>query len=271
MQRLLDEAGGEAMKLDPEKVPEALRPFLRSFQADYTRKTQAIAAEKAELAAIPADGSAPGEVAELRAKVTAMEAALGGNTTAPQTAEAFDMAGAIKATVESELGPLLSIEDMAASENPADLQRYLAQQMAIVSRTAIAEYHNSVVAERFVPIESRLQSAAQAEQQAGEAAFYASNPELAPYADTLMRPLLAAGMTVEQAGESVRQVVGAAMQQGVALGIATGKQQATAVHEARSKFSVPAASTQGRAGSPTVTPDMSFEAIGQAAYEASRS
>ena len=36
-------------KLDPNRIPEELKPYYKSMQADYTRKTQSVAEQKKEL------------------------------------------------------------------------------------------------------------------------------------------------------------------------------------------------------------------------------
>jgi hypothetical protein len=265
MQSLLEKAQGDISKLDPEKVPEELRGFLRSMQADYTRKTQAVAEQRKALEApTPQDG----EVAALRERLAALEGQRGAAFAGVEAPE--DTVGLlIRQQVEAEThSPLIEYEQMAASTDPATLKTYLEQQILLGARREVMSYHNQVVARELGSVQGSIEATREAEAAARADAYFASNPALLPYADSLIAPLVERGATLEDAGQMVQSALADAASKGYAIGSETGRTQAKAVQAAQAQFSVPSGSTQARKGGPVVDASMSFEDIANAAATA---
>lgn len=271
--KLLDEANGEAMKLDPETVPEELRPFLKSFQADYTRKSQALATERKK----SAEELASDEVADLRAKVEELSARpaapVAPPTAAPAPPETPDLVAQITASVEREHGKMLTFEDAMADENPASLQRYIKQQGVFEARLAQAE-----MAAKFAPVVQETRQAVNANKQAeAEAEWQAvvtASPQAAEYEGEIAALLTVPDgnggfrYTLQQAADLVLAQTSrdVDVQRAIAVGVQAGEQRAKQVAANKDNFAVPSAATAPKGG-PTFTPTMSLDEIGLAAVQ----
>lgn len=249
VQAMLDAAGGEAMRLDPESVPEPLRPFLRSFQADYTRKRQADA-EKAK--------AAQSEVETLRTQIEELRQHLG----------TFQMAGAIQpqqfqpqqfqpqqpdfeAMLSAGLGELISFEEAMESTDPNMLKIYYDQRAIIEGRRAAAE-----MAAQLAP--AIKQTMAISEQDAIESAnkqresVFTENPELLPYEDAMAAVLTNTDKTLTEVVEMFKAVANKdkEVQAAIAVGMQAGKEQAEQVAKNKQQFSVPSVGGQKQAATP---------------------
>lgn len=271
--KLLDEAGGEAMKLDPETLPEELRPFLKNFQADYTRKTQALATERKK----SAEELAADEVAELRTRIDVLtsqpQAAQPTPAQAQPTPETPDIDAQIIKSVEAEHGKMLTFEEAMAAESPSELQRYIKQQNVYEARKAAFEMRTALAPQIQEARQAAMQDKA-ANLQAQWDAVVAEKPEAAQY-----EAEIAALLQVREGDGSFRYDLPTAtniilaqttkdvdVQRAMAVGMQAGEQRAKQVATNKDNFSVPSSST-GAKGGKTVTPDMSLEDIASAALE----
>lgn len=257
MQELVDASAGELMELDPENVPEALRPFLKSFQADYTRKMQAIkATPEAELQA---------QVAELQAKI----AELAAPATPAQPATATDPIADIPDEVWYQgLGPQMTLEQALATDTPEGLEAYIAQAATVQARKQIAQYNSQVIP----MIEEYLAAREGTGRQQELASTLQADPVMAPHADTVLA-MVAAGIPAEDAVRMVRaDVTGpTAVAAAFNLGSSQRAAKAQAADKARGDFSVPSSTTPPAVpAGPEVNADMSFEEIAARGVAASK-
>jgi len=281
MQELLDAVEGDAAKLDPEKVPEELRPFLKGFQRSYTSKFEKLAAERKK----SAEELAADELSTLRSELDALKAAKEQPAVpAPQPVQAPATQGPtaeqihahVVQSVERDFGKIVTYEQALASTDPKQLEVYMQQSAAITARTETVKGQlamNARIAQLEASFEQR-QAAAQNEASA-EAQWNAAveaEPRLAEFNNevgallSLTTPDGGYKYTLEQAAALV---LGAASReqdivQALAVGTHVGQQQAEQVSRNKNNFSVPSASTAG-SGGPAITPEMSLEDIALAA------
>ena len=264
MQEQLDAVNGEAMKLDPEQVPEEFREHLKNFQRDYTKKTEQLKREREK----SAEELAGDELASLRAEIAALK---GGpqppqpEVPATQSQQAPDIATFARTKVEAELGKLVTPEEFFAATDNATVTRFLEQQTRLAAVTAVAEYHAQVVAPQVSTLQGTLTQQQQASVQAEYAKFQAAHPDLAPYEEQVAA-LYRSGMPLEDAASMVRRAVTSdeSVARAMATGMQMGQQRTAEVDANKDKFSTPSSSTAAK-GAPSFTPDMSFEQIAEKA------
>lgn len=258
---LLEAVQGEAMRLDPEALPEELRPFIKQFQADYTRKTQQLAEQRKRAA----EELAGDELAQLRQKIADLEGRTSAGTSQEGAQQAPDIKGFARARVEAELGPLISTEEFFSAQDNATVMRFLEQQTRLAAVEAVAQYHLEVVDPQVAGIQSTLTARQQAEVRSQYETFTRENPDLAPY-EAEVAALYSAGKTLDEAAALVRKAVTAdgAVANALATGAQIGEARAKQVAEAKDKYDVPHSSTAGKGG-PSFTPEMSFQEIAEKA------
>ena len=281
MQELLDSVEGDAAKLDPEKVPEELRPFLKGFQRSYTSKFEALAAERKK----SAEELAGDELATLKAEIDTLKAAKEQPAApAPQPVQAPATQGPtaeqihahVVQSVEHDFGKLITLEAAMASPDPKMLELYLDQKAEIASRTATIRGQiatNARIQQLEASFDQRQTTAnAEASAQAQWNAAVEAEPRLAEFDNevgallSLTTPDGGYKYTLEQAAALV---LGAATReqdiaQAIAVGTHVGAQQATQVAANKNNFSVPSASTAAKGG-PEITADMTVDEVARLA------
>lgn len=263
---VLESVKGEAMKLDPDSLPEELRGFLKQFQADYTRKTQALKEERVK----SAEEMAQDHLNELRAEIQALKSGVVAPTPTPAPeSQPFEEDKALEdfATkkVEAELGKMITFDEFVKAPDNATIQRFLAQQTRLAAVKAVAEYHTQVVAPQVTTLQGSLTAQQEGAVKAEYAKFQQANPDLKPY-EGQIAALYRSGMTLEDAATLVRKAntVDDAVARALATGVQMGQKQAETVAANKDKYSTPSSSTQG-GQNVQYTPEMSFEDVAAAA------
>ncbi len=248
-------------RLGGQESFEVLKTAYKSMQADYTRKTQKVAEIK---------GFSEEETERLRA-IIAQEGQQQPTGAAPEAAP--DRAGQltperVQAWLYEGLGEPLTFQQVIASENANDLDRYFRQLAQVAARTETFQFSQAVL-----PTVQQLQAqygardVAEANEQI--TTFFAANPDLEAHRESI-GALIAAGKSLEEAGAFVRAATtrDQAVAQATTAAIQLGREQAKQVQDNQAAFSVPS-STTAPAGPSGVTPeaakDLSLKQIAERA------
>lgn len=268
-----DGASGEEIldslaDLDPESIPENLRPLYddlmerrRLMQTDYVRKTQQLA-----------DGrrAVEQERTEFDSRVQAAvqeELAKHGVAALRPEPQQQAQAGPTLEQLAYDLGPLVTLEQIAKSDDPEVFQRYVQQQATIEARRAVSDAMAQVVMPQIGQVASTVTAQQQEAAMQRLSKFNADNPDLVEHIDKVLG-LLEAGIAkdLDEAAAATRKVLfgDQQVQQAFELGTQAATARAQKIETNKEKFDVPAGSTApGATAKPD--PSMSFRDLARQA------
>lgn len=258
-----------------EDVPEDLLPIYdtvvearKHMQADYTRKTMAVAEERKEVEAAQADLDA-----RIQAGVQAQLVALGVPMQGQPQQGAPANADPMMRFWSPDMGEPVTIEQAMEAADPSLFQRYVSQQTTVAARAAAMDVFNQLVGPQLQQVTGTVQSQQERAADAYVEAFALANPELAANPDgldTALR-LVQSGLArdLDDAAPKAMQILFGEQRvaQAAQVGYQAAQTAAANVAANKEQYSVPSNSTVPKPAPGTGLKGLTFGQIGQKVVE----
>lgn len=246
--------------LPRDQVPEDLLPLYdrlidarKQMQADYTRKTQAVAQQRSELQE-QIDAGVQQALAQLYPQGIPQQ-----GTTEPQ-APGTPLAEVVWTGLGD--GKPMTIEQVWESTNPADLGNFIVAS----ARQVVAEAMQGVINPRLESLAQYAESATEKAAAAYVDQFVSEHPEVEPYLDeAIMLVERGAEPDLESAAQTVlwKHTGEQQLAQAVELGVQAGAARKAEIDDNKQRFSTPSGSTKPATGK-TIRKGMSFDEVAAA-------